>query len=83
MELAGIEPDRGRLAQAWTPEKVMQSIRNEKAAGGPLNIVHVRVRGLVDAATKRYGAWDAALRAAGVDPSEVRLRRAPGGRRLP
>jgi hypothetical protein len=61
----------------WTKRSVLTEIRRLREQGLPLNDRAVRAQspGLVRQARQRFGSWDAALRAAGLDPSRIRLTR--------
>jgi hypothetical protein len=74
---AGVEPDRVRIRLRWSPELVVQKIREESARGRSLrqSDVNRRFSALVNAARRHHGGWRAALRAAGVDPNQVDPRR--------
>jgi len=57
-----------------TREKVIEVIQADSAAGQPLNFRHAleRNRKLVYAALRRFGSWNAALEAAGLDHNDIR-----------
>lgn len=62
----------------WNRRSVRVAISELRRTGQPLNASAVKSRRatLVEAARRVYGDWDAALRAAGVDPETVRGWRA-------
>jgi len=77
---AGLRYDEIRKTTAWTPERIVETIRRLKAAGAPLTVAQMRrsgYRAMVDAALREptLGSWEAALRAAGVVCDTMR---APG-----
>ncbi|MGE3755942.1 MAG: hypothetical protein AB7I45_17485 [Planctomycetota bacterium] len=61
----------------WTRRTVLAEIRRLQRAGLPLNDRAMRDQspGLVQQARQRFGSWDAALRAVGLDPARIRLTR--------
>ena len=62
----------------WTRRRVAQVILGLRRMREPLNAGSLEKRGhaaLLGAARKLFGSWDAALRAAGVDPTRTRLRK--------
>jgi hypothetical protein len=75
---AGIDPDEVRLQRAgWTKALVVGEILSRRRKGGRLNrsAVQREQTALASAARAMFGGWDAALRAAGIDPATVRMRR--------
>lgn len=65
------------LRMLHTPEQVLQAIRQRQSEGLPLNHAAVlRQDGALHRAIlKHFGRWDAALRAAGIDPELIRCHR--------
>lgn len=64
--------------EPWTDAEVIEKIRARSQRGAQLNMKHIIEDGdnaLVRQAGLRFGSWDAALSAAGVDPNQVRLKR--------
>jgi len=61
----------------WTAAEVTAEISRRRRAGLPLNLGAVQAEGqsLTHQARSRFGSWDAALSAAGVDPGTTRLQR--------
>ena len=61
----------------WTREKILAQIKEMAAKKLPLNCkaVYISNGKLLQAACKRFGSWDAALRAAGIDPESVRVNK--------
>lgn len=77
LKAAGIDPNSVRRSRVWTKALVLERITQRRSKRQPLNVTALDDSGagmLIRAATKLFGSWDEALRAAGVDPSEVRLR---------
>jgi hypothetical protein len=60
----------------WTHEAIIAMLRDYAAQGRAMNwgAVADYDSGLATAAYDAFGSWDAALRAAGIDPSQVRLK---------
>ena len=75
---AGIDYEKVARYRHWTPERVSKEIGELAAQGAPLSssLVQRNHPPLYNAAKRRFGQWDAALRAAGIDPDQVRQRRA-------
>ncbi|MBW3635517.1 MAG: hypothetical protein KY445_03495 [Armatimonadetes bacterium] len=76
---AGINHDEVARYRHWTPERVVAEIQQLAQQGAPLSskLLQSNNQSLYCAAKRRFESWDAALAAAGLDPDEVRLRRAP------
>ncbi|MFO7955597.1 MAG: hypothetical protein R6X33_00670 [Candidatus Brocadiia bacterium] len=79
VEAAGVDYAREvRKIPKWTREKIIETIREAYEAGEDLSWTNVtknkEYSALAYAAIRdnQFGSWDAALEAAGVDPSEVR-----------
>lgn len=74
---AGIDYDRVARYRHWTPERVVEEIRELARQKAPLSskLVQDNHPPLYNAAKRRFGQWDAALEAAGIDPEKVRQRR--------
>ena len=77
LRAAGVAPGEVRRYEAWDSEKVLAGIRERVRSGLALNSKAMQAQDsrLFNAALKRYGGWEAALRAAGVDPAAVYKRR--------
>jgi hypothetical protein len=75
---AGLDPTQvRRRGLEWTRESLVTAIRGLRDQGAPLNHGAV-VRGpLSHAALHLFGSWDAALRAAGLNPDQIREKRRP------
>lgn len=75
---AGVDPSRWTLrVPTWTPKRVVQAIQQMQRDGARINHAAVARNSLSQAAVKIFGSWDAALRAAGIDPQAVRVYRRP------
>jgi hypothetical protein len=74
---AGIDYDRVARYRHWTPERVVEEIQELARQKAPLSskLVQDNHPPLYNAAKRRFGQWDAALKAAGIDPEKVRQRR--------
>ncbi len=78
VESLGVPYPRARQTRSWTGADVIKRIRERQASGAALNCKHVLKDGegaLLSQAYARFGSWDAALTAAGIDPATVRLKR--------
>lgn len=77
LRAAGIDPDSFRRYKDRSPQKIIAVLRADHRAGRPLNFNSTRRRdgALVGAALRKFGSWDATLRAVGVRPEAVRLAR--------
>jgi hypothetical protein len=76
LKAAGIDPRQHRVSRhPWTKPEVVAELHHREKAGEPLNSGWVGRRHgwLVAAATKLFGSWDQALKAASIDPDAVRL----------
>lgn len=69
---AGLDPASVRLRRAWSPERVIVTIRRFQREGRPLNVGAVKEWGLVAKAVRAFGSWDQALRSSGIDPAGIR-----------
>jgi hypothetical protein len=77
LEDCGLEGDTILLRRRWTPSAVLAAVRAAGRRGEELSDAAVRRRdpGLHAAAISRFGSWDGALRAAGLDPARLRRYR--------
>ncbi len=77
LKASGIDPAGLRQHREWTSQAVIRSIRSLRRSGVAVSYraLHLRDRGIIKAALARFGTWDKALRAAGLDPSHVRGNR--------
>ncbi len=57
----------GELPRQWTKQTVLDAIRERRAAGHRLYKTHIEDKGLFTAAVKRFGNWQNAMNAAGLD----------------
>ncbi|MCO8122609.1 hypothetical protein NHH03_12755 [Stieleria sp. TO1_6] len=55
------------LPRQWTEQNVLEAIRERRAAGHCLYKTHAEDKSLFAAAVKRFGDWQKALKAAGLD----------------
>ncbi len=77
LKAAGIAPDAVRRPPRWTRERMVQTIRQQHRAGLDMRVVAVVERNstLPTQASRRFGSWWGALRAAGLNPVELGCRR--------
>jgi hypothetical protein len=64
VESLGLESELRRM---WTPQKVIEAIIRRRAEGYDLHATRHEDHGLLAAATVRFGSWNKALVAAGID----------------
>jgi len=73
---AGLDPDkiqkRKPRCKPWTAETVLQEIQRKHEMGEALNTNNISPYSLRMSGAKFFGSWDAALTAAGLDPSTIR-----------
>lgn len=75
---AGIDPARwAKRVPTWTNQRVVEAIKRLHASGAAVSHAALRRNSVTRVATLLFGSWDAALRAAGLDPDEVRIYRKP------
>lgn len=79
--LAGLDPDkiqkRKPRCKPWTVDTALREIQRKHAAGEALNTNDISPYSLRMSGVKFFGSWDAALTAAGLDPSMIRKKRPP------
>ena len=77
LHAAGLDADEISRYRKWDRESVVYELRARAADQEPLNSGAIQRddSGLHAAAVRHFGSYDAALRAAKVDPNEVRRRR--------
>lgn len=77
LEDCGLKVEEILLRRRWTPSAVLAAVRAAGRRGEELSDAAARSRdpGLHAAAISRFGSWDGALRAAGLDPSRFRRYR--------
>lgn len=75
---AGLDIEETARYKYWNEELVLQEIQRLHRAGEPLSSKHMQDndQSLFCAARRRFGSWDNALDAAGLDHTKIRLRRA-------
>lgn len=73
---AGLNIEEVARYQAWDAKRVVDEIRALQRGGEPMSskLVQISNQSLFCAARRRFGSWDEALRAAGLDVSQIRLR---------
>ena len=67
---AGVDPLKLMRAVPWTRERIIEAILKRALNNEPLGSRVVQPRSLSDAAMNIFGAWEAALSAAGLDPKQ-------------
>jgi len=78
LEAAGIDPTQWRRrVPTWNRKRIVQTIQRLHADGFKLNHAALKRNSVTRAATVLFGSWDNGLRAAGLDPDEIRLYRKP------
>jgi hypothetical protein len=78
VESLGLTYPKRRYESRWTDRDVIEAIRRRRRERLALNAKAVARdvgQGLVKQARQRFGSWDAALRAAGLKPEQIRLNR--------
>lgn len=77
LHASGIDPKSVRRYQSWDSEKVIEQITERKEKNLALNSKQMQIEDskLFNAALKRFGSWDKALEAAGIDAVKVYKRR--------
>lgn len=72
LRAAGVDADRVRKQRRWSKAAVLRTVRSLKQSRLNRKVATKDDSGLVHAAAARFGSWDAALLAAGRNPSRVR-----------
>ena len=74
---AGLNYDEIRKYKVWSQEKITQDIRKRFEDKEPITCQYVQVycRDLYMAAVHKFGSWQKAVSAAGVDYDTIRMRR--------
>jgi len=77
LRAAAIDPASARKRVSWDKASVVQSLRDRQAQGAAMNFKAIERSDLrlAHAMVYHWGGYDAALRAAGIDPASVRKRR--------
>lgn len=68
---AGVDPQRMQRCPTWSKERVIEGILMLALRNEPLQRRFVQSRSLVDAGSRVFGSWRAALTAAGVGPTSL------------
>lgn len=77
LSAAGIDVSTIRRQRPeWTKEAIIRTIQSYVELGRPLNAEKVRPLSLRASGYRLWGSWDGALRAAGLDPKLIRVKRA-------
>jgi hypothetical protein len=78
LHAAGLDSDEISRYRTWDSSSIAAELRARAREGDPLNSGALQKNdpGLHAAAVRHFGSYDAALRAGGIDPAEVRQRRA-------
>lgn len=79
LQVSGIDGDESCRYQTWDKTSVVLELKQRHADGKPMNSASVKRQepSLHAAALRYHKSFDAALRAAGFEPSKVRQRRKP------
>lgn len=82
---AGIDAEIVARYKVWDEAKVVKAIRARKRAGEPMSSKYLQKadQRLFAAARRRFGSWDGALDAAGLNVEKIRLRRHATGLNAP
>jgi hypothetical protein len=66
-----------RAGRRWTRSRILREIRARQELGLPLNhkAVQKQAKALAYGALRNFGSWDAAVKASGLSPTEVRKAR--------
>ena len=77
LQAAGLDPDEISLYRSWDEESILYELRSLSREGKPMNSGSLQQEdpGLLAAAMRRFGSYDAALLAAKLDPEQIRRRR--------
>ena len=77
IESLGIPYPGPKPRRDWTNAAVIAELRKRRRRGLPLNAgaMQAGAAGLYDQGVKRFGSWDGAFGAAGIDPNQVRKQR--------
>ena len=77
LEAAGFDYSKIKKTEDWTPEKIINRLRQLHSRGAQINDRNLNAydQSLYGAIKKHFGSWENAIRAAGFDPDEMRLTR--------
>lgn len=79
IKAAGLDINEVARYKYWTSDTVIKAIKERHKAGGNLSSRYSQKndQSLFCAARRRFGTWDNALDAAGLDASKIRIRKPP------
>ncbi len=77
IEAAGLDYSKVRIYRRWSREKVIKQIKEAHTKGKPINSSAMQKsdKPLYMAAIKRFGNWENAVKAAGINYQNIRKRR--------
>lgn len=77
IQAAGYDYEEIRKTKEWTPEKIVERLRQLHSRGAQINDrnIYAYDQSLYGAISTHFGSWENAIRAAGFDPDEIRLTR--------
>jgi hypothetical protein len=77
VEAAGLNPRKVSRYRRWTAQEIISVLRQRRQRKRPINALAIQqeLPGLYTAAVRHFGAYDNAIREAGIDPAAVRQRR--------
>ena len=80
---SGLDIDEIARYGHWSPERIVAELRARHHSSRALSSKAAQIENpsLFCAARRRFGSWDAALEAAGLDASAIRLRKPRAGRK--
>lgn len=77
LHAAGLDADQISIYRKWSRSAIVADLKDRARAEDPLNSGHMQKEdaGMHAAAIRYFGSYDAALKAAGLDPADFRERR--------